>query len=390
MQFVQWPKIDELEINEVTKVLKSGKLNFWTGSNSINFEKEFRDYFNLNYCSTIANGSLALDCAMSAINLKKGDEVIVTPRSYMASVSCIINAGAKPIFADIDINSHNITSKTIEPKITKKTKAIICVHIAGYPTDVDKIKKLANKNKLFLIEDCSQAHGAKIKDKYAGSFGDISVWSFCNDKIISTGGEGGMISAKNKKLYNKILSLKDCGKNFNKIKNLKNDIGFKWVHDSIGTNMRMTEIQSSLGRIQLKKLKKMLIIRNINAKYFFSLIKNTKGLIVPKIPSNIYHSFYRTMILIDLDKIKKNWNRNKIIINLKKNNIQCSVGSCPEIYREKYFLNNKLFPKKILANTVLIGNSCIAFDFNHLVSKKYVKRSAFVLKNILKSAYKND
>ena len=157
MQFVQWPKIDELEINEVRKVLKSGKLNFWTGSNSINFEIEFRDYFNLNYCSTIANGSLVLDCAMSAINLKKGDEVIVTPRSYMASVSCIINVGAKPIFADIDINSHNITSKTIESKITKKTKAIICVHIAGYPTDVDKIKKLANKNKLFLIEDCSQA-----------------------------------------------------------------------------------------------------------------------------------------------------------------------------------------------------------------------------------------
>ncbi len=381
-----WPEFSNNEISNVIKVLKSKKVNYWTGNECLSFEKEFKNKFNLKNCSTIANGSLALDCAVRALNIKKGDEVIVTPRSYISSVSCVINQSAKPIFVDININSHNIDPDLVEKKINKKTRAIICVHLAGFPCDMLKINSIAKKNNIYVIEDCSQAHGAKIGKKYVGSFGDISIWSFCNDKIISTGGEGAIISVKNNKIFNKVLSIKDCGKNFDKISKLKNDIGFKWVHDSIGTNMRLTEIQAAIGRYQLKKLDQWNKKRKFNAHYIWNQCQKIKNVIVPHVPKNFTHAGYRCIIRIDIKKLKTGWSRNRIITKLKKNNINCSVGSCPEIYLEKYFVDNQLMPKKRLINAKLVGEQSIAFEINHNQTISYIKKIPLILKKILLEA----
>ena len=203
-----WPSYSDEEINSVKKVLKSGKVNYWTGIQCKKFEKLYKKKFKLNYCISVANGSVALEAVLKSLSLKKSDEVIVTSKSYQSSASSIVNVGARPIFCDVDFNTQNIDTDDIRKKITKRTKAIICVHIGGWPCDMEKIMKIAKKNNIKVIEDCSQAHGAKINNRFVGSFGDMAVWSFCNDKIISTGGEGGMIAVKNEKYWKKIWSYK--------------------------------------------------------------------------------------------------------------------------------------------------------------------------------------
>ena len=249
-----WPYYASDEVAAVSKVLKSNKVNYWTGNEGRKFESEFANFCKTKYAIAVSNGSVALDLAVKAIGIKKGDEVIVTPRSYIASVSCVVNEGATPVFADIDNQSQNITVDTINKKITKKTKAIICVHLAGWPCEMDQIVKLAKLRKIKIIEDCSQAHGAKYKGVPVGSWGDIGTFSFCNDKIISTGGEGGMLITNNKKYWKFIWEYKDHGRDFDKLKNISSKNEFKWIISSFGTNLRMNEIQSKIGRIQLKKL----------------------------------------------------------------------------------------------------------------------------------------
>ena len=202
-----WPYYSQNEINRVSKILKSGKVNYWTGNECKNFEEVFKKKFKINYSIAVSNGTVALEAALKVLNLKKDDEVIVSCKSYQSSASAIVNIGAKPVFCDVNFNTQNIDVKYLEKKISRKTKAIICVHLGGWPCEMDKLVDIAKKNSLTLIEDCSQAHGAKFNKKYVGSFGDIAVWSFCNDKIISTGGEGGMIGIKKKKKFGKKFGL---------------------------------------------------------------------------------------------------------------------------------------------------------------------------------------
>ena len=241
-----WPKYSLNEINLVTNVLKSGKVNYWTGKEIKYFEKEFNKYFNLKYTASVANGTLALECAIAVMNLNKGDEIIVTPRSYISSVSCVINAGCKPIFCDIDINSHNIDPLQIEKLITKKTKAIICVHLAGFPCDMDYILQIVKKNKIFLIEDCSQAHGAKYRNKFVGSFGDIATWSFCQDKIMTTGGEGGMVTTNNDELADRMGKMRNHGAEISEEQRHHGPSPWRLPEfNLLGFNYRMTDLQEA-------------------------------------------------------------------------------------------------------------------------------------------------
>lgn len=192
MKLSPWPYYDDEQLSNVTKILQSGKVNYWTGENGKFFEKEFSDRFDVKYSVALANGSLALSCAYLALNLNEGDEIITTPRTFIATSTSAVLLGLKPVFVDVDINSGNISAENIEAAINKKTRAIVVVHLAGWPAEMDRICELARKNGLYIIEDCSQAHGAKINNKNVGSFGDLATWSFCQDKIITTGGEGGM------------------------------------------------------------------------------------------------------------------------------------------------------------------------------------------------------
>ena len=376
-----WPIVSKNEIKIINQVLSSNNLNYWTGKNCTRFEKNFSKLFNIKYSISLANGSVGLDIALKALNLKKNSEVIVTPRSYISSVTSVVNQNLKPVFADIDPNSQNIEANTIEKKITKKTKALVVVHLAGMPANMRNIIKIARKNKLKIIEDCSQAHGAMIDNKFVGSFGDISVWSFCNDKILNTLGEGGVVATRKFKYYKKMWSLKDCGKNYLKLRNRKKKTRFRWVHDTEGTNLRMTEVQAAVGSYQLTQLKKWVKMRNLNAKKILNTVHKFKSIKVQKIPKNFYHSYYRLYINLNFDYIKKNFNRDKVIYFLNKKGIFCDVGSCPEIYKEKYIISKKFGLKKSLKFANLIGNSCISFKVHPNIYIKDLNSKMQILKN---------
>ena len=364
ISFSDWPKFSKKEILVTSKVMASGKVNYWTGNLCKKFENDFKKFFKLKNCITMANGSVALDAAVNTLNLKKNDEVLVTPRSYVSTASCLLNTPAKIKFVDVDFNSQNLSIENLKLMINKKTKLIICVHLAGWPCDIQKIKKIIRKNqKIFIIEDCSQAHGAKIHNKYVGSMGDISVWSFCNDKIMSTIGEGGMISCKSKLIYKKLWAYKDCGKNYDKIlKKNKNNL-FKWIHDFKGTNLRMTEAQAAVGIEQLKNLNRMTNLRFKNIKFIYKNIKKNNLIHVPVLPKKIFHAGYRCYLTAVNKKI-----RNKFISYLASNGIDANQGSCPEIYKEKRFSNFNKY--RVLKNAKKLGELSISLPSHHLISKK--------------------
>ncbi len=392
---LSYPYFNQNNLKKVQEVLKSGRVNYWTGNQCKYFEKEFSDYHNVKYSLTVSNGSVALEIALKALNLKKTDSVIVTPRSFIISASCVLNLGLKPIFADVDDNG-NLSIEGIQKVYKKNVKAIIVVHLNGLSCDLEPIIKFTKKNKIFLIEDCSQAHGAIYKGKKVGSFGHISTWSFCQDKIMSTGGEGGMISTNNKKLWLKLWSLKDHGKNYKSVFNKKHSTGFKWLHDGLGSNFRMTEMQAAIGRDQLKLLDKQIEKRNIIANLYLNGLKNYylkyDILKKPKFKYQTYflktklnkncqsvHAFYRLNLFINKSKI----NQNKLIQQLNSNKINCGVGSCPEIYREKIFKKLNFYPKKRLLNAKLLGETSIMFPINPYRNIIKIKSEINLIKKIL-------
>lgn len=393
---LSYPNFNQQTLKKISQVLKSGRVNYWTGNECKNFEKEFSQYHKVKYSLTVSNGSVALEIALKALNLKKKDSVIVTPRSFIISASCVLNLGLKPVFADVDKNG-NLSIEGIKKAYNKNVKAIIVVHLNGLSCDLDPILKFVKKNKIFLIEDCSQAHGAIYRGKKVGSFGHISTWSFCQDKIISTGGEGGMISTNNKKLWLKLWSLKDHGKNYKSLFNKKHKFGFKWLHDDYGSNYRMTEMQAVIGREQLKSLDRQIKKRNFIAKLYLEGLKNyylkydlfkKPDFNLKKSSSNtnqtksnqFVHAFYRLNLFLNKNKIKQ----KKLIQQFIKNKINCGVGSCPEIYREKIFMKSKFYPKKRLLNAKLLGETSIMFPINPNRNINQVKKEILNIQNILK------
>jgi dTDP-4-amino-4,6-dideoxygalactose transaminase len=386
---------NQKQIKLVSEILEKNKTNYWTGDHGRLFEREFSKYHGVKYSVCVSNGSVALEIALNALNLKKTAGVIVTPRSFVISASCVLNMRLKSIFADVDLNG-NVNIEGIRKAYKPGVKAIIVVHLNGLTCDLDPIVKFAKEKKLYLIEDCSQAHGAIYKGKKVGTFGDIATWSFCQDKIISTGGEGGMISTNNKKVWEKCWSIKDHGKNYNSVFYKKHKTSFRWLHDNLGSNYRMTEMQAAIGRIQLKSLDSKLKIRNAIANIYLSELKDYyqkyhllqkpdfKCQTCPfkqneKKCKKCLHAFYRLNLFINKNKIKQ----IKLIEQFNKNKINCGVGSCPEIYREKIFKKLKLCPKKRLLNAKLLGGSSIMFPIDPARSMAKVKTEINSIKKIL-------
>ena len=384
--FTPWPSFSEEEADAVKNVLLSNKVNYWTGNECREFEKEFAVWSNSKYAIAVANGTLALDSSFKALKIGAGDEVIVTARTYIASVTSIVNAGATPIFADIDLNSQNITFQSIRSKITKKTKAIVCVHLAGWPCEMDEIMNLAKKFNLYVVEDCSQAHGAKYKGKSVGSIGDIGCWSFCQDKIITTGGEGGMVTTNNKSLWSLMWSYKDHGKSYEAVYEKKHPAGFRWVNESFGTNWRMTEMQGAIGRIQLKRMSNWRTSRFTNANKIWHSAKHCKGLRVPNIPDHIEHAAYKCYVFIKLNKLKKLFNRDKIIKEINKLGVPCYTGVCSEVYLEKAFENTKFRPKERLVNTKELGETSLMFLAHPTLTKKEIQQTCNAIKSVMNIA----
>jgi dTDP-4-amino-4,6-dideoxygalactose transaminase len=385
-KFNSWPSFSEEEANAVKNVLLSNKVNYWTGNECREFEKEFAVWSNSKYAIAIANGTLALDSAVKALNIGFDDEVIVTARTYIASVTSIVNAGAIPIFADVDLNSQNITPESIRSMITKKTKAIICVHLAGWPCEMDEIMDIANEFNLFIIEDCSQAHGASYKDKPVGSIGNIGCWSFCQDKIMTTGGEGGMVTTNDKLLWSKMWSYKDHGRSYEAVYERKHPVGFRWLNESFGTNWRMTEMQAIIGRIQLKKMPNWQKERIKNANAIWNAASQCKGLRVPDVFNYIQHAAYKCYLFVEPKKLKIGWDRDKIIQEINTLGVPCYFGACSEVYLEKAFDNTGFRPNKRLVNARELGETSLVFLVHPTLTNDEIQKTCEAISTVMNRA----
>lgn len=394
--FSNWPQYSKKEIKSVSKVLASGKVNYWTGINNKIFEKKFAKITDTKYAIALANGTLALDLALFALGIGVNDEVIVTPRTFIASVSSIVLRGAKPIFVDIDPSSQNIDFNKIKKKITKKTKAIICVHLAGWPCDMKEIIKIAKKFKLKIIEDCAQAHGARYMGKSVGSLGDIGCWSFCQDKIISTGGEGGMITTNKYNLWKKMFSYKDHGKNYNVMINKSKSTYYTWPHHSFGSNYRMTEIQAILGIIQISNLNKINSIRKRNANEIWNSLKDLPYVKIPSLKclscpgkcdriNGCNFAAYKTYIFLDIPFKKK----IEIKLELLDKGIPCFDGVCPEVYREKAFLKYNFKPEQKLNIARYIGEKSLMFLCDQTIQYQKIKKASQIIRETIINKIEN-
>ncbi|CAN8138712.1 DegT/DnrJ/EryC1/StrS aminotransferase family protein [uncultured Thiomicrorhabdus sp.] len=396
-KFSPWPSFTQEEADAVSAVLLSNKVNYWTGQEGREFEKEFATWCDAKYAVALANGTLALDVAFKALGIGVGDEVIVTSRTFLASVSSIVNARAKPVFADIDRNSQNITPESIQAVLTDKTKAIVCVHLAGWPCEMDEIMALADEYGLFVIEDCAQAHGAKYKGKAVGSIGHIGCWSFCQDKIMSTGGEGGMVTTNNEALWKKMWAYKDHGKSWDAVYNTEHPPGFRWLHESFGTNWRMTEMQAVLGRIQLKRMAQWTQIRVSYANQIWNAAKSLKGLRVPEFHCQgcdgscvsekaCMHAAYKCYMFVEPSELAEGWNRDKIMNEISAQGVPCFSGSCSEVYLEKAFDSTDFRPKEPLPIAKELGGTSLMFLVHPTLTQDEIDKTCRTIQMIFKQA----
>jgi dTDP-4-amino-4,6-dideoxygalactose transaminase len=359
--FAPWPFFAQDEITAATAPLASGKVNYWTGTEGREFEKEFAVYTESKYAIVLTNGSVALELALYALGIGPGDEVITTCRTFIASASCIVMRGATPVLVDIDRDSQNITPETIRPHITPRTKAIICVHLAGWPCDMDPILELARDHGLKVIEDCAQAHGATYKGKPVGSLGDVAAFSFCQDKIMTTGGEGGMLTTNDESLWCKAWEFKDHGKSFEAVYNRQHTPGFRWLHESFGTNWRLTEMQSAIGRVQLRKLPDWTETRQRHAAVLTESFSQIPALRITLAPSEIGHAMYKYYVFVRPEKLASGWDRDRVMNAIVAEGIPCFSGSCSEIYLEKAFINAGYGPKERLPVARELGETSLMF-----------------------------
>jgi dTDP-4-amino-4,6-dideoxygalactose transaminase len=386
--FSPWPSFSKQEADAVSRVLLSNKVNYWTGSECRDFEKEFAVWADSQYAIALSNGTLALDLALKALDIGPGDEVIVTPRTFLASVSCVVTAGATPVFADVDLNSQNIEANTIAKVITPRTKAVIVVHLAGMPADMDPIMELAKQHDFFVIEDCAQAHGAKYKGKSVGSIGHIGAWSFCQDKIMTTGGEGGMVTTNDKQLWSTMWSYKDHGKSFDAIYNREHPAGFRWLHESFGTNWRMTELQGVIGRIQLTQMAEWTKKRRENAALIDAAVSGLKIVRSVCVAENIEHAEYKHYLFIQPEYLAKGWTRDSIVEAINELGVPAFQGSCSEVYLEKAFDHTPWRPVVSLPNAKVLGETSLMFLVHPTLTSDEVSKMCKVIVDILTLACK--
>ncbi|HZE23172.1 MAG TPA: DegT/DnrJ/EryC1/StrS aminotransferase family protein [Blattabacteriaceae bacterium] len=360
-----WPHFAADEVQAATRVLESGKINYWTGDEGRRFEAEFAEFAGCKYGVALANGTVALELALLAADTRREPqieqmrgqeqnqehpqpraavphedgvaEVVTTSRTFIASASCAVMRGMKPVMADVDRESQNVTAETIREAITPRTKAIIAVHLAGWPCDMDPIMELAREHNLLVVEDCAQAHGATYKGKPVGSMGHVAAFSFCQDKIMTTGGEGGMLVTNNEAIWERAWAFKDHGKSYDAVYRREHAPGFRWLHEQFGTNWRLTEMQSALGRVQLRKLPGWVKIRQRNAEMLTQEFGRLEALRLTPTPADVEHSYYKYYAFVRPERLKQGWSRDRIMAEINERGVPCFSGSCSEIYLEKAF-----------------------------------------------------
>ncbi len=382
----KWPSFDEEQVAAVAATLASGKVNYWTGTEGRDFEREFAAWTKTRRAIALANGTLALDVALKALDIGPGDEVIVTPRTFIASVSCVVNAGATPVFVDVDRDSGNISAATIAPALTDRTRAIIPVHLAGWPCDMDAIMDIANARGIKVIEDCAQAHGAAIGGRPVGSIGHIGAWSFCQDKIMTTGGEGGMVTTDDEELWSAMWSFKDHGKSWNAVYERDHPPGFRWVHESFGTNWRMLEMQAVIGRIQLGRMAGWTARRTEIAGRFAAVLAEFPDIVRVPLPARgITHAYYRLYAYVRPEALPAGWSRDRIVAEMTQAGVGVMHGSCSEVYLEKAFDDTPWRPAQSLPVARQLGETSLMFLTHPTMSDAEVNAQCDRARAVLRS-----
>jgi len=381
-----WPVYDDEQIAVVEQVLRSGKVNYWTGDVCRQFETEYARSLGVPHAIAVANGTNAIELALEAFGIGRGDEVIVPCRTFLATASSVVTRGAKPLFADVDPHSQNVTAATIAPLITARTRAIIVVHLAGWPCDMDPILELARPLGIRVIEDCAQAHGAFDKGRPVGSIGDVGCFSFCQDKIITTGGEGGLVTFRDEALWKKAWSYKDHGKGWDTVYKTEHPGIFRWLHDSIGTNWRLTEMQAALGRIQLARLPEWVNTRRRNAHVLTQAMAESSLVSVPTPDSTQFHSYYKHYAFIRPEHLAQGWNRDRIVRELQSQGVPCGVGSCSEIYMERAFQSADLLPEKACVVSRDLGERSLMFVVHPTLEMEHMQKMGRQIQETLQLA----
>lgn len=389
MKFSSWPYYADDERAAVDAVLASGKVNYWTGNECREFEKEFAEWTGTQYAIALANGTVALEAALKVLDLKPDDEVVISPRSFFASASSVVMSGGVPVFADVDRLTQNISAKTIEAVITSKTKAIVVVHLAGMPADMDPIMELARKYGLYVIEDCAQAHGAKYRGRSVGSIGHIGAWSFCQDKIMTTGGEGGMITTNDKDIWSRIWSYKDHGKEWTAVYDREHADGFRWLHETFGTNWRMTEMQGAIGRLQLTKMSAWTALRKKHAESIDKTVESFTVVKCLEIPDFVEHAYYKHYLFVVNEQLNDGWTRDRIVREVTAQGVPCFQGSCSEIYLEKAFDRKAMRPDRPLPVAKELGETSIMLLVHPTLTEDEIEFCCVTLKNVLAAAQKD-
>ncbi|OYQ23100.1 MULTISPECIES: DegT/DnrJ/EryC1/StrS family aminotransferase [Pseudomonas] len=386
--FSPWPSFTEEEADAVRDVVLSNKVNYWTGQECREFETEFATWAGTEYAIALANGTVALDLALVALGIGRGDEVIVTPRTFLASVSSIVNAGAIPVFAEVDRDTQNITAQTIQAVLTPRTRGIVCVHLAGWPCDMDPIMELAALHDVKVIEDCAQAHGATYKGRPVGSIGHVGAWSFCQDKIMTTGGEGGMVTTNDRSLWLKMWAYKDHGKSWEAIYEREHQPGFRWLHESFGTNWRMLEVQGVIGRIQLRRMAQWRASRINYAERIWSQARDLKGLRVPAVSENCAHAAYKCYVFVEPQQLKADWSRDRILSEISALGVPCFSGSCSEVYLEKAFDDTGWRPEARLPVAKELGETSLMFLVHPTLTEAEIDKTCEVIRTVMQQAVK--
>ena len=379
-----WPHFEADEIEAATRVLRSGKINYWTGDEGRQFESEYAAYVGTKYAVAVANGTVGLELALYALGIGPGDDVITTSRTFIASASCVVMRGARPVMADVDRESQNVTAETIRKALTPRTRAIIAVHLAGWPCDMDAMLELANQHGLKVIEDCAQAHGARYKGRPVGSMGHINSFSFCQDKILTTGGEGGMVTTSDETLWQRAWSFKDHGKSYDAVYKRQHGPGFRWLHEQFGTNWRLTEMQSAMGRVLLRKLDTHVEIRRNHAAKLNRAFSSVPALRTTLPPCDSYHAYYKYYAFLRPELLRSGWNRDRILNAITAEGVPCFSGSCSEIYLEKAF--DGMRPAQRLAVARELGESSLMFLVHPTLSQRDIEHTIEAVLKVMEQA----
>lgn len=384
--FPPWPLFENDEIDAVTRVLSSGCVNYWTGGECAAFEREFAAAVSRRHAISLANGTVALELALIGLNIGPGDEVVVPSRTFIATASSVVARGAVPVVADVDVESGNISAAAIEAVLTPRTRAIIVVHLAGWPCSMDAITRLARERGLHVIEDCAQAHGAALNGRPVGSFGICAAFSFCQDKIMTTGGEGGMLVTDDEAIWRRAWEYKDHGKSWDAVNRAAHPPGFRWLHAGFGTNWRMTEMQAAIGRRQLTKLSEWVSRRRRNAEILADGIADLRGIRVPRPQAGYHHSYYKFYAYLQPAMLGESWNQARVIEAVNAEGIPCMAGSCSEIYREQAFTAARLAPPRRLPAAQRLGETSLMFLVHPTIEPSDMEDAVRAVRKVMRVA----